>query len=223
MNNKWKVYMHTSPNNKRYIGITSRNSVKRLGNNGEGYKYNAHFWRAIQKYGWNEFSHEILCSGLTEQRAKELEIYFIAKYKTTDSKYGYNIAHGGDGTNGYHHSEETKRKIGKSNRHSKQPMKEETKIKISNSLKGIKRKPMSDETKEKIRKSKLGSKHGPLSEETKEKIRLARLGYKMSDEQKEKLRTVHLGKKYSEEHREKMRIAQQYRRQREKDKLKEVF
>lgn len=216
MNNIWKVYMHTSPNNKKYIGITSRTITQRWGNHGEGYKSNSYFWKAIQKYGWDKFTHEVLCSGLTEERAKELEIYFIAKYKTTESKYGYNIAHGGDGTNGYHHSLETRNKIGESNRHSKQPMSEETKQKISNSLKGIKRKPMSDETKEKLRAIALNKKHGPMSEATKQKISAARLGYKMSDEQKEKLRIVHLGKKYSDEHRQKMKIAQQRRRQREK-------
>ena len=52
--NNYTVYMHISPSNKRYIGITSK-SVNKRWNNGLGYIKNDHFWRAIQKYGWNNF------------------------------------------------------------------------------------------------------------------------------------------------------------------------
>ena len=46
----FKVYIHTSPNGKVYIGITSRDAEKRW-NNGHNYKPNKHFYSAIQKYG----------------------------------------------------------------------------------------------------------------------------------------------------------------------------
>ena len=44
------VYMHISPNNKRYIGLTSRKPEHRW-NNGKGYKGNSYFTNAINKYG----------------------------------------------------------------------------------------------------------------------------------------------------------------------------
>lgn len=44
----WKVYMHTSPSNKRYIGITKRKVNKRW-QNGNGYKHNTYFTNAIKK------------------------------------------------------------------------------------------------------------------------------------------------------------------------------
>lgn len=52
--------MHISPSNKRYIGITSQKPEIRWAN-GKGYSYNKHFYRAIQKYGWDNFEHRILC------------------------------------------------------------------------------------------------------------------------------------------------------------------
>lgn len=49
------VYMHIAPNNKVYIGITSQILSNRSHSNGSGYRLNQHFWRAIQKYGWDKF------------------------------------------------------------------------------------------------------------------------------------------------------------------------
>ena len=84
--------MHVSPNNKRYIGITCQEDPKRRwGSNGCGYIDNEYFWRAIKKYGWQNFKHEILFDGLTEKEAKQKEIELIALYeimKNTDGVYG---------------------------------------------------------------------------------------------------------------------------------------
>ena len=88
------VYMHISPDGKKYIGITSRKPNKRW-ENGKGYKYNKHFYSAIQKYGWENFKHEILFSGLTKEEAEEKEIKLIDLYKTTDPTKGYNLRLGG--------------------------------------------------------------------------------------------------------------------------------
>ena len=63
------VYKHTSPNNKIYIGITGQNPEKRW-QSGIGYVGNTHFANAIKKYGWKNFKHEILFSGLTIEEAK---------------------------------------------------------------------------------------------------------------------------------------------------------
>ena len=95
------VYCHTNKiNNKKYFGITSQNPPsKRWGCNGRNYneEHQPHFARAIRKYGWDNFSHEVLAEGLTESEAKKLEIQLIAEYKTTDYNLGYNKSFGGDG------------------------------------------------------------------------------------------------------------------------------
>lgn len=106
------VYKHTVPNGKIYIGITSKNPLKRW-KNGNGYKYNLHFYRAIKKYGWDNIKHEILFSGLTKDEACRKEIELIAEYKSNDQKYGYNHATGGEINQGFHFtlSEEDKQKI----------------------------------------------------------------------------------------------------------------
>lgn len=95
-NNKtYIVYKHTSPSNKVYIGITSKD-VRQRWCNGFGYQTQLYFFRAIVKYGWINFKHEILYEGLNEEDAKLKEIELISKYKSTDIHYGYNIDSGGD-------------------------------------------------------------------------------------------------------------------------------
>lgn len=90
----YSVYIHTSPNNKRYIGISKH--PKDRWDYGHGYKQNTYFWNAIKKYGWNNFKHEIVFVGLTENEAKHKEIMLIKKYKSNNRQYGYNHTIGGD-------------------------------------------------------------------------------------------------------------------------------
>lgn len=65
--NDYSVYCHTSPSGKKYVGI-SKNPVKRW-NSGRGYSKNYRFARAINKYGWDSFRHEILADGLSAEEA----------------------------------------------------------------------------------------------------------------------------------------------------------
>ena len=99
--------MHTSPSNKRYIGITSKNPKTRW-KNGNGYRHNQHFTRAIQKYGWDNFKHEILADNLTEEEALQMEIELIKKYDTFNSDKGYNLTSGGEV--GKQHTDEVRAK-----------------------------------------------------------------------------------------------------------------
>ena len=69
--NEYTVYCHTSPNGKKYVGI-SLNPEKRW-NKGEGYKKNYLFYPDIKLYGWDNFKHEILYTNLSIEEAKELE------------------------------------------------------------------------------------------------------------------------------------------------------
>ena len=93
---KYIVYMHTSPSMKRYVGITSLEPDKRW-KNGNGYKDQSYFWNAIQKYGWDNFNHEILIQDASFEEACVLEQEFIQYYKTYDKSYGYNLTLGGEG------------------------------------------------------------------------------------------------------------------------------
>lgn len=94
-NNNWTVYIHISPSNKKYVGITSR-PVEERWKNGLGYIKNDHFYRAILKYGWDNFQHIIIANHLSKKDACNLEIELIKKYNSNDYNYGYNISSGGE-------------------------------------------------------------------------------------------------------------------------------
>lgn len=105
------VYKHTSPSNKVYIGITRQEPEKRW-RNGNGYKRNEYFFNAIKKYGFDNFTHEILFTNLTKEEACEKEIELIAFYKSNQRDFGYNNSPGGESPfKGLHLSEDTKRKM----------------------------------------------------------------------------------------------------------------
>ena len=108
MDRNYKVYVHISPNGKRYYGITCQKVNRRWRN---GKRYNEYFTRAINKYGWDNFEHIVIARGLTEEEAKWLEIELIREWDTTNPKYGYNQSLGGDGGNGHVVTEETKKKV----------------------------------------------------------------------------------------------------------------
>lgn len=124
MENQWTVYMHIAPNNKKYIGITSLDVEKRW-RKGNGYFNHKHFFNAIKKYGWQNITHKIVCSNLSEQEAKEKEIELISQYKTYDKDYGYNHTLGGDGRKGAFVSKEQRNKLSVSNRLKNAYLKEE--------------------------------------------------------------------------------------------------
>lgn len=166
----YSVYCHTSPSNKKYVGI-SCNPEKRW-NHGKGYIKNYLFYRAIEKYGWDNFKHEILYSELTAEEAKEIEIKLIKEWDLTNPQYGYNLREGGDGS----FSEHSRHLMSQSRLHNTnskgKTLSQETRDKISASLKEyykthpnpMKGKPCSEETKEKLR-------NRPVSQETREKMR----------------------------------------------------
>lgn len=95
MRTNYCVYKHTSPSGKVYIGITGQTPERRW-QGGMGYRRNEYFLRAILKYGWENFSHEILHSGLTREEACAAEVALIAAYRSNEKARGYNITSGGD-------------------------------------------------------------------------------------------------------------------------------
>lgn len=114
MAGRYVLYEHRNKiNGKRYIGITN-NTTKRWYGKGKHYSGCPYFFAAIQKYGWENFSHIVLIYDLTLEQASELEKHFIDVYRTCEKAYGYNLAEGGTNAPtmlGKHHSEETKRKM----------------------------------------------------------------------------------------------------------------
>lgn len=90
----YKVYKHTFPNGKVYIGITSLEPKKRWAN-GAGYRDNKRMYNAIKKYGWDNIKHEILFTDLTQEQAYEKEITLIAEYGSIEFDKGYNRHIGG--------------------------------------------------------------------------------------------------------------------------------
>lgn len=164
---EYLVYIHINlVNGKVYIGQTSTSLGFRSGENGKKYLEKNRkgdfrqpvFANAILKYGWDNFSHEIIKDSLTKEEADALEVELISKYNSTNHDYGYNIRSGG--SRGLL-SEESKRKIGESNKkycgplHSRygQKVPQETRDKISKAHKG---RPKSKEVIEKISKTKTG-------------------------------------------------------------------
>lgn len=95
--NNYKVYVHVNKHNgKKYFGITRKNDVNRRWLNGFGYRKNEHFFRSIQKYGWNGFHHWILFSGIDKETACKIEQQLIAEHRTIDKRFGYNLTSGGE-------------------------------------------------------------------------------------------------------------------------------
>lgn len=112
----WKVYIHIVPkeisnNNvdKYYVGITSLEDVNLRWRSGHGYKKNVHFWRAIEKYGWNNLQHDVVAENLTFKEASNFEKTLIEKLKSNDYHHGYNVSPGGEsGAAGVQSSEKQK-------------------------------------------------------------------------------------------------------------------
>lgn len=161
---KWKVYKHTTPSGKVYIGITST-SVQKRWNNGNGYKKCKAFYRAIQKYGWDNITHEILFDNLTKDEACKKEIELIKEYDSQNRTKGYNISSGGGVIDGFEFIPWNK------------GLTKESDHRVARGF-------ISQETRDKLRKANLGKHHSP---ETIEKLRKANTGKIISNETRKKI------------------------------------
>jgi group I intron endonuclease len=154
----YTVYMHLNKaNDKKYIGITSKEPYKRF-QNGKGYRNNGYFNNAIEKYGWENMRHEILEQNLEKEEAELKEKEYILKFQSNKRKFGYNITSGGEVIG--KHSEESKRKMSEKLKGKKSRLgakhTNETKRKMSQSKKGRVMKKgwnHSEKTIEKMRKN----------------------------------------------------------------------
>lgn len=162
---KWCVYIHVTPSNKVYVGITSQNPIRRW-KNGLGYSKQVYFYRAILKYGWDNIKHEIIVSGISSKRAKYLEKYYIKVYQANNPSFGYNLTNGGEGTLGFHHSQKSKDAMRMS--HLGKKMLKVVVDRIASKNRGRK---MSEESKRRMSEAKLKQ-----SLETRQKISNAKRG-----------------------------------------------
>jgi len=90
---RYCVYVHTCPDGKVYVGMTST-SLKKRSKNGLGYQ-TQYFFEAVKKHGWENIKHEILYEDLPKCEAELKEQEVINLYKANDPAYGYNLENGG--------------------------------------------------------------------------------------------------------------------------------
>lgn len=164
-NGDYCVYAHINKiNGKIYVGQTCQKPEKRW-KSGHGYREQPYFWKAIQKYGWDGFEHEVIASNLTKEESDSFEMLLISKLNLLNRDYGYNLNEGGSH---WRPSEETKQKMRealsgeKHYLYGKHPS-EEARKNMSNAHIGEKNhfygKHHSDETKKKISNANSGAKH----------------------------------------------------------------
>jgi hypothetical protein len=170
----------------RYIGWTSFTAQKRFREHKDNKRRKVHtpVYDWMNKY--DDVIYKVLHSGLTNERAMQLEIDLIAEIGL---KNLLNIQPGGEGNKSARHREEFKRKM-------------------SERLKGI---PLSEEHKRKISEANKGRKRGPVSEEQKARLIALSTGRMVSEETRKKMSTKMKGRTFSEETKARMSAAQKKR------------
>ena len=185
---KWCVYVHTNKiNGKKYVGITSRRPEDRW-DYGCGYRGQTYFYRAIQKYGWDNFKHEVLLTNETKEYTCAAEKCLIKAYASNNPKYGYNLSSGGEaGAAGIPWPEERRKAL--SDKFKGRKLSDEWRTNISKARTGT---HMSEKARQKLseqRKGELNNFYGKHhSEEAKQKIREANAGKSATDKQIESLK-----------------------------------
>lgn len=162
----------------KYIGISKKPLVRwhqheSAANNGSKVR----FHRALAKYGFNAFDWEIKAVLPSSEEAQIAERIAIATQKPV-----YNLTAGGEGTVGYIPSAETR-------------------AKLSERRRGVKREAFSLEHRHNLRMAQLGKK---MSEAHREASRKASLGRKHTEETKATIGAAHRGKIVSSETRKKL-------------------
>lgn len=196
------LYVHQSPNDKYYIGITCCGVVRRWRADGSGYFKCPYFYNSIKKYGWNNFRHFVIKTGMTRAEAEESEINLIKQYRDK-GLYLYNISNGGNvAFAGIPLSEEHKKKISNSNK-GRPPthMSADGKRRLIESLKGNKHAlgyHHTQETKDKLGSLFKGRKLKPFSEQHKQRISESKKGKPLTEEHKKHISEGLKGRKPSE-------------------------
>lgn len=94
MEKTYTIYLFTFPNGKQYCGYTSKKPSRRW-DNGNGYKECPLVYKAIQKYGWENITKEIIFTTHNQEEALQKEQDIIAQKQLTNQEFGYNLDKGG--------------------------------------------------------------------------------------------------------------------------------
>ena len=181
-------------NGKRYIGSAAKLRKRELNHLSElrrNIHKNSYLQRAWRKYGEKSFTFEVLEYVDDPAMLTEREDYYIALYKTTNRRYGYNLSPVAESRLGAVLSEATKRKIGMANKGNKNMLghkhTEEAKQKISIAIQAKWEDP---EYRERVINSMRGNKNclgRKLTKETRQKLREAATGRRHTEAAKEKM------------------------------------
>ena len=176
------VYKTTNKENgKYYVGVHKSENIQNDSYLGSGYI----LAKAIEKYGKESFTREILFEFETPEEAFEKEREIVNE-EFVKNEQTYNIALGGHGGNIVgNHSEETKKLI--SELHKGKTLTEDHKLKIGIGV-----------------KESIDYQNYIHSEENSKRVSLMRTGQTHSEETKQHLSEVHTGKTHSEETKIKM-------------------
>lgn len=199
------IYIHTNKvNGKKYIGQTSLSPNQRW-KGGNGYKKCPLFYRAIKKYGWDNFEHSV--RRVPTCLLDSMERNLISLYKANDKLYGYNLEDGG--CSNKHLSEETKKKLSESRKGINNPRygKEwtESQRRARSLMRGENHpfygKHFSEEHRRKLSESKKGRK---LTEEHKKKLSVSCSRYRPTEETRKKTSATLMGHEVSKDSRVKI-------------------
>lgn len=196
------IYKYTTPSGKSYIGKTIHEHTRYMRH--KRMEGDTPFHRAINKYGFENVSYEVIAYADTTEMLNFMERHFIRKFNTYGEN-GYNLTQGGDGGSGLKHTEEFKIKAS---------------IRMKNDNPAWN---MTEEWRENIRKVQIG-KH--MSDEFREKtsIRMKnnnpmknpdvvmrnannRKGRHLTEEHKKLISEFNKGKIVSDETKQKMSVA----------------
>lgn len=199
MSTLYKIYcVLCAASRKKYVGLTLRSVEERLKSHiaNAGYARNdsSRFPLAIRKYGERQFIVGELETVASLSEAKLREKHYIQLFNTNGSA-GYNSTLGGEGSQGWNPTQETRAKMRAAQLGRKASA--ETRAKMSAASKG----------KKKSEAHRLNIKHRIISTETRIKSSLTQRGRKVSEDQLERLRRMAKTRppKHSEETLSKMR------------------
>ncbi len=103
------IYLFTNKiNQKKYVGQSIDFNVRLSAHKQQAKKDEYPLYRAIRKYGWDNFSIDIIFNCESEKQLNEMESYYIKMFGTL-APNGYNLTTGGDSN--YTVSAESRKKM----------------------------------------------------------------------------------------------------------------
>lgn len=81
-------YLYTFPNGKKYCGITKNSIEQRASGRYKGQRVGY----AIEKYGWENVTKEVILESDNEDLIQQKEIDTIKELNLLDTDFGYNVS-----------------------------------------------------------------------------------------------------------------------------------